>query len=247
MESRSEPAMFGTSGETKNGRSGRYRSEYVAFGRDGRRLAAVVRNYGPDDFDELIDIQRECFPPPFPSELWWTKEQLASHVSLFPEGALCVEADGRLVGSMTALIVKYDPEAEAHTWAETTGEGTISTHDPSGDTLYVVDVSVRPSYRSFGFGRAMTHAMYHLVVQLGLKRLLGGGRMSGYHRHADGMSAEEYAKAVVEGRLNDPVITFMLRCGRTPVRVAENYLEDEESRNYALLMEWRNPFLTKQP
>lgn len=223
-----------------------YRSEFFAFARDGRRLPAVVRNYGTDDFDALIDIQRECFPPPFPSELWWTKEQLDSHVRLFPEGAICVEADGKLVGSMTGLIVRYDPDDASHNWADTTGEGSISTHDPSGDTLYIVDVSVRPSYRSFGFGKAMAHAFYQLVVEKRLARLLGGGRMSGYHRHAETMTAEAYAAAVVDGRLNDPVITFLLRCGRTPVRVVPNYLEDEESCNFGLLMEWKNPFLMKK-
>jgi len=219
-----------------------YRSEYIAFDREGRPLSAVIRNYAEADFDALIDIQRECFPPPFPSELWWTKEQLASHVARFPDGAMCVEADGKLVGSMTGLIVRYDPEEAHHTWAETTGNGTISTHDPDGDTLYIVDVSVRPAYRSFGFGKAMAYAMYHLVIEKKLKRLLGGGRMSGYHRYADTMTAEAYAAEVIAGRLKDPVITFLLRCGRTPVRVAENYLDDEESRNYALLMEWKNPF-----
>ena len=224
--------------------AGGYRSEYVAFDREGRPLRAVVRNYREDDFEGLIDIQRECFPPPFPSELWWTKEQLASHVRLFPEGAMCIEADGKLVGSMTGLIVRYDASSEApHTWAETTGDGFITPHDPAGDTLYIVDVSVRPAYRSFGFGKALAFAMYHLVIEKRLARLLGGGRMSGYHRYADTMSAEAYAAAVVAGELKDPVITFLLRCGRTPVRVAPNYLDDEESRNYALLMEWKNPFL----
>ncbi|TLS49453.1 GNAT family N-acetyltransferase [Paenibacillus antri] len=220
-----------------------YRSEFYAFDREGRPTKAVVRNYGAEDFAALIDIQRECFPPPFPSELWWTEEQLASHTRLFPEGAICVEADGKLVGSMTALIVRYDPSASSHTWAETTGNGFITPHDPAGDTLYVVDVSVRPAYRAYGFGKAMAHAMYHLVVEKRLARLLGGGRMSGYHRYADTMSAEGYAEAVVAGRLKDPVITFLLRCGRTPVRVAANYLDDEESRDYALLMEWKNPFI----
>jgi hypothetical protein len=42
--------------------------------------------------------------------------------------------------------------------------------------------------------------------------------------------------------MKDPVITFLLRCGRTPVGVVAGYLEDEESLNHALLMEWRNPF-----
>ncbi|MCI3927195.1 GNAT family N-acetyltransferase [Paenibacillus sp. TRM 82003] len=220
-----------------------YRSEYIAFDREGRPLDAIVRNYRESDFEALIDIQRECFPPPFPSELWWTPEQLASHVRLFPEGAICIEADGKLVGSMTGLIVQYDPAASTHTWAETTGEGSISTHDPNGDTLYIVDVSVRPAYRQYGFGKAMAYAMYQLVVEKKLKRLLGGGRMSGYHKVAHEMTAEDYAREVVAGRLKDPVITFLLRCGRTPVRVAANYLEDEESRNYALLMEWKNPFV----
>jgi hypothetical protein len=43
-----------------------------------------------------------------------------------------------------------------------------------------------------------------------------------------------------KGNLQDPVITFMLRCGRTPVKVVKNYIEDEESCHYGALMEWRN-------
>jgi ribosomal protein S18 acetylase RimI-like enzyme len=220
-----------------------YYSEFLAFDREGQPLPAVIRNYREEDFEALIDIQRECFPPPFPPELWWTKEQLASHIERFPEGAICVEAGGVLVGSMTGLIIQYDPEAEHHTWAETTGDGWITTHDPHGDTLYIVDVCVRPSFRQYGFGKAMTHAMYHLVIEKKLKRLLGGGRMSGYGQVAHLLSAEEYVQEVLDGKRKDPVITYMLRCGRMPVRIAEHYLEDEESRNYGLLMEWKNPFL----
>ncbi|MNY77961.1 hypothetical protein D3C86_2180320 [compost metagenome] len=48
--------------------------------------------------------------------------------------------------------------------------------------------------------------------------------------------------AVMQGELKDPVMTFLLRCGRTPVKLVSDYLEDEESLNYAMLMEWKNPF-----
>jgi ribosomal protein S18 acetylase RimI-like enzyme len=219
-----------------------YHAEWMASHPQRQPLPAVIRNYREADFDALIHIQRECFPPPFPQDLWWTKEQLASHVGRFPAGALCAEADGELVGSMTGLIIQYDPHAERHSWAEVTGEGSISTHNPAGDTLYIVDISVRPAYRQYGIGKAMTQAMYHLVIHHRLKRLLGGARLSGYHRYAQHMSAEEYANLVVSGQLIDPVVTFLLRCGRVPVKVVENYLEDEESHHYALLMEWRNPF-----
>ena len=69
--------------------------------------------------------------------------------------------------------------------------------------------------------------------------------MPGYHRHAHQMSVAEYLDAVVRGDLKDPVITFLLRCGRTPVGVAADYLEDEESCNYGALMEWKTLSLDK--
>ncbi|GGI96761.1 putative N-acetyltransferase YkwB [Alicyclobacillus cellulosilyticus] len=219
-----------------------YQQQLYVFDGDKPR-PACIRNYTEADFAGLIAIQRECFPPPFPSELWWNEDQLRHHVTLFPEGALCVEVDGALAGSMTTLMVHFDPNHPHHTWAEMTDGGYIRTHRPDGDTLYVVDISVRPRYRRLGLGKWVMHAMYHLVVHKRLKRLVGGGRMPGYHKVAHRMSPEAYAEAVVRGELHDPVITFLLRCGRTPLAVVPNYLEDEESGNHALLMEWRNPFL----
>ncbi len=75
------------------------------------------------------------------------------------------------------------------------------------------------------------------------RRVLGGARMPGYHRLADKLSPETYLDRVLAGDLSDPTVTFLLRCGRVPVRIARNYLDDEESRNNAVLMEWRNPFV----
>ncbi|MED4581312.1 GNAT family N-acetyltransferase [Brevibacillus choshinensis] len=219
-----------------------YRKELYVFEKDKPR-AAVVRNYTEQDFDELIQIQAESFPPPFPSELWWNREQLTNHVTLFPEGAICVEVEGVLAGSMTGLRVTFDPAHPEHKWEEITDNGYIRNHEPDGDTLYIVDICIRPSHRKLGLGQLMMQAMYELVVYRGLLRLLGGGRMPGYGRHADEWKPEEYVERVVAGEVKDPVITFLMRCGRTPVQVVANYLEDEESRNYATLMEWKNPFL----
>ncbi|WP_449539830.1 GNAT family N-acetyltransferase [Ferdinandcohnia sp. Marseille-Q9671] len=203
---------------------------------------AVIRNYGENDFDDLIRVQQESFPPPFPSELWWNKEQLHNHVTRFPAGALCVEIDGRICGSMTGLIVPFDPDHPQHTWEEITDNGYIRNHTTNGNTLYIVDICVSPAYRKYGLGKWLMQSMYEVVVHLNLDRLLGGGRISGYAKHAEDMSAQTYIEKVVDGALKDPVITFLLRCGRTPVQLIENYLEDEESCNYGLLMEWKNPF-----
>jgi len=218
-----------------------YRKEIYVFHGDMAKKA-IIRNYTASDFTALIRIQQESFPPPFPSELWWNEEQLTNHVTLFPEGALCAEIDGRIVGSMTGLLVDFDPAHPSHTWEEITDSGYIRNHRPDGNTLYVVDICVSPNYRKFGLGKWLMQSMYEVVVRLNVDRLLGGGRMPGYHRYAKDMSAQQYVEHVLSGKLKDPVITFLLRCGRLPIALVENYLEDEESCNYAVLMEWKNPF-----
>ena len=205
-------------------------------------IKAIIRNYTVNDFDQLISVQKEAFPPPFPEELLWNTEQLNNHVSLFPEGALCVEIEGRIAGSITGLVVQLANGDEDHSWAEITDNGYIRNHDPEGNTLYIVDICISPAYRKLGLGKWMMQAMYETIVQLGLERLLGGGRMPGYHLHSAEMSIDEYAKKILQGELKDPVISFLLRCGRTPVKPVANYLEDEESLNYGMLMEWKNPF-----
>ena len=154
-----------------------------------------------------------------------------------------MEAEGRIIGSMTGLIVDLGRYGYVHTWEEMTDNGYIRNHDPNGDTLYVVDICVIPEFCKAGAGKWLMLSMYETVVHLGLARLLGGGRMPGYASKADQATPEQYLTKVIAGEWSDPVITFLLRCGRMPVGVAENYLEDEDSRGYAAIMEWRNPFL----
>ncbi|MEH6949516.1 GNAT family N-acetyltransferase [Bacillus sp. JJ634] len=218
-----------------------YYSEFFVFDQQKPRRA-VLRNYTEADFDELIKVQSECFPPPFPEELWWNREQLNNHITLFPEGAICVEVNGQLAGSLTTLCVDFDPAHPTHSWSEITDDGYIRNHQGNGDTLYVVDISIRPKYRKFGLGKWMMLAMYQLVIEKKLDRLLGGGRIPGFKQVSGRMTAKEYVEKVLSGELNDPVISFLLKCGRTPIAVVENYLEDDESQNYGVLMEWKNPF-----
>lgn len=216
------------------------RELYVFDG--GRPLPSRIREYTRADFEDLIEIQSECFPPPFPSELWWNEEQLNNHIGIFPEGAHCIEVEGALAGSITGLIANWTPDDEDHSWAEITDSGYIRNHDPNGNTLYVVDISVRPRFRKLGLGKLLMHSMYDVVIQRGLVRLLGGARMPGYRQFAEGMSPEQYLAKILTGEIQDPIVTFLLRCGRVPVRISRDYLHDAESCNNAVLMEWRNPF-----
>ncbi|MGN7456916.1 GNAT family N-acetyltransferase [Paenibacillus pasadenensis] len=212
---------------------------------EGKPVETAIRRYRLEDAEGLIEAQRLSFPPPYPQELLWTRPQLAEHVRRFPEGALCAEVGGVIVGSMTGMRL-HAASGEHRSWAEATGDGSLSTHEPDGETLYVVDICVVPEYRKSGIGRWLMQTMCETVVHLGLERLLGGGRLPGYHRHAAEMSAEAYVDAVLRGELQDPVMSFLLRCGRTPAGVAANYLDDEESCGYAAMMEWRNPFYSRR-
>ncbi|MCG7343374.1 GNAT family N-acetyltransferase [Sporosarcina sp. ACRSL] len=218
-----------------------YRSE-VMVSHEGSFIPVVVRNYSRADFDAMIALQADCFPPPFPEELWWSREQLENHVSLFPEGAICVEHNRRIIGSLTGLLVKFDSNNLDHTWEDMTDGGFIRNHDPVGDTFYIVDICISPEFRKAGLGKWMMQAAYQLAVKLDLTRVLGGGRMPGYGKFSADMTPQQYVQKIVQGTIKDPVITFLLRCGRIPVKLIENYLEDEESHNHALLMEWKNPF-----
>jgi GNAT superfamily N-acetyltransferase len=155
-----------------------------------------------------------------------------------------MEVNGEIVASMTSLIVNFDPNHPDHSWEEITDNGYITNHNPNGNTLYVVDIGVRPAYRKYGLGKWLMQSMYEVVVHLGMERLLGGGRMPGYHKVAHELTAQEYIDEVMKGNLKDPVITFLLRCGRTPVNLIADYLDDEESHNYGVLMEWKNPCFT---
>ncbi|MHC8516063.1 GNAT family N-acetyltransferase [Sporosarcina sp. ITBMC105] len=220
-----------------------YRSEqFVLF--DGTFMPIVIRNYTEADFDEMIALQAACFPPPFPEELWWNRQQLTEHVQRFPEGAICIESNGTLIGSITSLRVSMNDDDLSHRWEVVTDNGYIRTHDPNGNALYIVDICIHPAFRKAGLGKWLMNAMYHLVIKLDVQRVLGGGRMPGYGAVANEMTAPQYIEKVVAGTLRDPVVSFLLSTGRMPIMLIEDYLEDEASKNYALLMEWKNPFHT---
>jgi hypothetical protein len=55
------------------------------------------------------------------------------------------------------------------------------------------------------------------------------------------MSADEYARKVVAGELDDPVLSFQLKNGFNFVKILPNYMKGSRSLNYATFIEWKNP------
>ncbi|HEY5957848.1 MAG TPA: hypothetical protein VIV60_14900, partial [Polyangiaceae bacterium] len=77
-----------------------------------------VRHARFDDIQQMIELNRICFPSPAEESIVWNVGQLNHHLKLFPEGQIVAELDGRVVGAVSSLIVDMgvDPY-RPHTFA----------------------------------------------------------------------------------------------------------------------------------
>jgi len=197
----------------------------------------IIRNIEREDFDKIIALQYICFPNMSP----WKLDQLESHIRIFPEGQICVELDGEIIGSCSSLIVNFDEYLDQHTYSEITDKGYIRNHNPRGGNLYGMEVMVHPDFRRMKIGRRLYEARKRLAEQLNLKSIIVGGRIPGYHHYSVKMSPREYAEEVLQQNIYDPVLTFQMMNGFTLKRIITNYLSDDaDSENYAALLEWNN-------
>jgi len=197
----------------------------------------LVRPLKIGDFDQLVELERRCFP----NMKAWKKEHIESQLRVFPEGQIVVEYNDRIVASSSSLIIDFDEYEEGHSWNEITDEGYIRNHDPEGDTLYGIEVMVDPGLRRMRLSRRLYDARKQLCCELNLKRIMVGGRISGYGKYKDKMSAREYVEKVIVKKLYDPVLTMQIANGFVLKRLIRSYLNsDVESDGWATLLEWIN-------
>lgn len=198
-----------------------------------------IRHTRPEDIEPLIALQKKSYPPEMAS---WSKVKFEHQLEVFPQGQIVAELDGRLVGCASSLIVLWDDWCDQHSWKEITGAGTFRNHNPDGKTLYGAEVFVDPDVRGAGLGHALYEGRRTLCRAMNLKRIIACGRLPGYHKHAENMTAEDYAKRVVWGDFRDPVLGFQLREAFHYCGVIEGYLpEDSESCGFASVIVWLNP------
>lgn len=202
----------------------------------------IIRNTRLDDIEQIVKLQQDSFPILARYDNIWHPEELKSHLQIFPLGQfVVVEEDGEVVGSASTLIVTLNPEYAEHTWKGITSDGMFTDHNPNGDSLYGADISTHPKFRHEGIGSMLYGARKELVLRLGLRRMISGGRLFNYQDYADKMSAFEYANKVINGELHDPVLSFELDNGFKFIKVLPEYLDDIRSQNYASFIEWLNP------
>src|ERR1700759_3844450 len=197
------------------------------------RPRLVLRPLRVSDLPAIVELHRHAYPGDPP----WSDANLRDHIERFPEGQVGVELDGRLVATSSSLIVKLSDLDTKHTFADVCRDGFIRAHDPEGDTLYGIDITVDRKVRGMHLARRLYDARKELTQRLNLRGIAFGGRMPGYHRHAHKLSAEDYLTKVLKKELRDPVITAQRANGFMVSGVLPKYWpQDQESRGFAVFM-----------
>ncbi len=202
-----------------------------------------VRNTRVEDAPGIVDVQRRAFKDS-PDMKIWQEHELRAHVKVYPEGQFVAVDDTRndlVVGSATSMRVRAAVAKRAHTWREVTGGSMLANHDPRGEILYGVDVSVRPAYRKLGVGRMLYDARLALLEKSDCEGFAGGGRIPNYHHFAKFMTPDDYVALVEKRLIRDPVLNFQFGNGMKVLEVMPNYLGDTSSGGYATLIYLPNP------
>ena len=202
----------------------------------------TITNARPEHAAALAEHQKICFPTLDP-EAWMSADDFLAQMRVFPEGQHVALDGERVVGQSSTLRVREDQAFAQHSFLGITGNVTFSTHDPQGEWLYGADMSVHPEYRGRKISKLLYNARKDLIRQLGLRGMVAGGQLSGYHDYREQMGIEESINKVVRGELADPTLTPQLRSGFEVRDILWHYLDDAEHGAEASLIVWENPDL----
>ena len=197
-----------------------------------------------EDFEELKEATEAAYHS-MPNS-YWKLDEIGKLISLFPEGQIVIKVNGDIAGCALSVIVDFDEIDDNHTYDDIAGDTSFKIHDEDGDTLYGIDVFIKPDYRGLRLGRRLYDYRKELCENLNLKGIVFGGRIPNYHKFSKDISPLQYIEKVRSKEIHDPVLNFQLSNDFHPVRILKGYLEgDDDSGEYAVLMEWDNVYYTK--
>jgi len=196
-----------------------------------------LRKIRKDDYLQIIEIQKKCFPGMKP----WSENQFNNLLTIFSEGQFCIQYEKKIIASSSSLILNFDDYSETASWNELTDSGNITNHNKYGDTLYGMEIMVDPAYQGMKLSRRLYDARKDLARRYNLKKIIIGGRLPSYYKYAPNLTIDQFVEKVINRSIYDSVLTAQLSNGFSLRKVLPDYLpNDKESGGYATLLEWIN-------
>ena len=197
-----------------------------------------------DDYFELKSVMESAYAT-MPDSIW-KESHIKTLLAKFPEGQVVVKVNGQIAGCALSIIIKHNNFNQKHTYKEITGNYTFNTHTNEGDTLYGIDIFIKPEFRGLRLGRRLYDYRKELCEKLNLEGIVFGGRIPNFHKYAAEMTPKEYIEKVRLREIHDPVLNFQLSNDFHALRVLKGYLEgDAVSHEYAVLLKWDNIYFEK--
>lgn len=173
----------------------------------------------------------------------YSEGAVTGQINHFPAGQFVITVDDKVVGYCATFRIGEEAVQRQHSWEEITGNGYASRHNPKGEWLYGMEVSVDPDYRGYRLGQRLYNERKKLCQNLGLKGIVFGGRLPTLAQRIKRFGTPEaYVDQVRQKKQRDPVLSFQLHNGFEILGLIPAYLPvDHQSMGYAVHLVWRNP------
>jgi GNAT superfamily N-acetyltransferase len=185
----------------------------------GDRL--VLRTASPDDVDELVRLETDCWPEALAAD----SLQIEARIAAYRDGQWVAELDGQLLGYSSAQRIAAELLQGNRLNYETVTDGDrfTDTHDDNGEIYQLVGVSSHPASRGQGIGRQLVDLQVERAWTLdGIHRVLGFTRPSGRHLEPH-HSLTQYLDLHSAGSQPDRTLAFHLDAGAFVVSHHENF------------------------
>jgi predicted amidohydrolase/GNAT superfamily N-acetyltransferase len=201
----------------------------------------VIRNARPGDVPAITQLSSRVYAGT--GMHGYSEGAVTGQINNFPEGQFVILVDEKVVGYCATFRISEAIGLKSHTWAEITGNGYASRHDPNGELLYGMEVCVDPDFRGYRLGQRLYNERKKLCQSLGLKGIVFAGRLPTLaKRFKKYGNVEDYVEAIKSKQARDPVLSFQLNNGFEVIGIIPEYLSvDHQSLGYGIHLIWRNP------
>ncbi len=203
-------------------------------------MDVTIRNANQKDLGQILKVEES-----WPEEGRATAEKFIARLKKFRQGFFVVEQRGRLVATVTACPMTYDPNnpREFKNWNQVTNDGFL---DEIGEiekynALYIVSGVIDKNYRGKDLFDLAINREAELAKELKLRYVVAGAVIPGYKKYCDKhgeIPASEYALKRQDNHCIDPLLEMYRKIGfNVPDadHVVSDYYPDSASKDYAAL------------